>query len=283
MLVSFVTFASVKGAPGVTTLSLLAACELARRLPGAEGRIVLAECDPSGGDLAPRLGLRGVPGLATLALAARGGLDTELLAAHSQAVPDAEGVRLLAGTAGPEQGRALAWLVEELAELFAAASGPAVVDLGRVRLGDPLTLGLNRAARASLLVSRCDTAAVLHLRSAIESVRKLGLSPSLVAVGNHPYAPEEVAAAAGCDLAGWLPEDAVAIAALGPSARAKRDARSGGGSPAAGPRRDHSASPARRRHRVARDQLAALVDGLGPLLGLSPPPRAWAWSRKAAM
>ena len=272
------TIGSVKGAPGVTTLGLLAAAELARRARQGDHDVLLAECDPSGGDLALRLGLKSVPGIATLALAARRGLTTDLLSEHTQAVPGAPGVRLLAGIAGPEQGRALEWLLEELAGMLAAAARPAVLDTGRLRLDLGASPLVGRLGAASLLVTRGDAGSVLHARSAAETLRRLGAPCELVAIGREPFAPAEVARAAGLPLAGWLPDDDASVRALLPSA--------GGGTGAAlgdGPRRAHSASPARRRQRVARDQVAALVDGLAGRLGLGRTTRAYAWPKGAAI
>src|SRR5262249_61331290 len=79
-----IAVASVKGAPGVTTLAL----GLAALWP--ELGAVLVECDPDGGDLAARFGHHPDPGLASLAAAARTG---------SRAVPLAGHVQRLAGRA----------------------------------------------------------------------------------------------------------------------------------------------------------------------------------------
>ena len=280
---SLVTVGSVKGAPGVTTLSLLVATELGRRIESRRPRVVLVECDTSGGDLAPRLGLPGLPGIATLALAARRGLSTDLVLEHSQAVPGAPHVGLLAGVAGPEQGAAIGWLLGQLGRVLAAHELVAIVDTGRIRVDDPMAVELAHEALVSLLVSRSDPGSVLHLRVAADASRDRGFDPELVVIGDRPYSPSEVARATGLGLVGWLPDDAVATSMLlppGPSDAIARHGNNGRSRPAA--RRDHSATPERRRYRASRDALASIVDALAARLGLSGPSRPWRRGREPA-
>jgi len=96
---SMVAFAAAKGAPGVTT----AAAAVAAVWPAERG-VLLAECDPGGGDLAARFGLPAQPGLVSLAAAARRELDAAMVAQHTQTLPG--GLRVLVGPPGAEQAAA---------------------------------------------------------------------------------------------------------------------------------------------------------------------------------
>ena len=64
--VTIISVCSAKGSPGVTTL----ACALGAVWP-AERRVMVAECDPSGGDIAARFGLSAKRGMTSLILEAR--------------------------------------------------------------------------------------------------------------------------------------------------------------------------------------------------------------------
>lgn len=136
-----ITIVGGKGAPGATTtLAALAA--------GWPAPVVLADCDPAGGDLATGWlgqwvvdgGLRtdrGVLSYATQTRHATAGEPDELIE-HIQVVPPARHVGLLAGLSGPGQHAAVAtagWM--RLAAALAAFRTPsglpadALVDVGR--------------------------------------------------------------------------------------------------------------------------------------------------------
>lgn len=78
---TLIAFASVKASPWVTTTALAIAAGWA---PGQ--RVLLAELDPRGGDLALRFGLAPVKGIATLAVAARRGAQPDLIWQHTQSL-----------------------------------------------------------------------------------------------------------------------------------------------------------------------------------------------------
>ena len=63
---SMVALASAKGAPGVTTTAVALGAVWPRR-------VLVAECDPAGGDLAARFRLPPEPNLVALGMAARHG------------------------------------------------------------------------------------------------------------------------------------------------------------------------------------------------------------------
>ena len=93
---SLLAVASAKGRPGVTTFVEV----LAQLFPA---RVVIADCDPGGGDWLVRPGVLPEPGLMELASAGRRDLGPELIAEHVQRVGDLE---LLVGPAAARQAHA---------------------------------------------------------------------------------------------------------------------------------------------------------------------------------
>lgn len=210
---TLVTVSTVKGAPGGSTVALLLARVVAATLDGGRTS-VLAECDLSGGDLAPRLGLPGVPGVASLALAARHGLTVDVLLAHTQASTGAERLRVLPGIAGPEQGMALSWILGDLGRAFADPSVVAVADLGRLRVGGDHADELRRTATTNLLVTTDDVASLLHARAAVESARQLGTTFEIVVTGERTRRLAQVSGATGADVVGAVRFDRVGLSLL---------------------------------------------------------------------
>src|SRR5215475_11096401 len=98
---ALIAVAADKGAPGVTTTSVALAAVWPRP-------VLLAECDPAGGDLVYRLPgpdgglLDRRRGLLSLAVAARHGLQPQHIGEHSQKLGG--GLDLLAGVTSAEQG-----------------------------------------------------------------------------------------------------------------------------------------------------------------------------------
>lgn len=75
-----VALCSFKGSPGVTTSALaMAACSPSGVQP------IVVECDPAGGDIFARFRLEPVPGLVSLAAAARRSVGPGVLGQHTQA------------------------------------------------------------------------------------------------------------------------------------------------------------------------------------------------------
>ena len=83
---------SLKGSPGVTTLS----CLLAATWPTA-GPVTVVEADRAGGDLAARFGLSSTVGWSSLAAAARRGGEDSPLEPHLQLLPGGLAVLVSAG------------------------------------------------------------------------------------------------------------------------------------------------------------------------------------------
>src|SRR3984885_11675255 len=132
---ALIVIAADKGAPGVTTTALALAAVWPRP-------VLLAECDPSGGDLVYRFpaaqggSLDPRRGLVTLAGAARRGLHPGQLWEHTQKM--AGGLDVLTGVTNAEQGAGLGTLWGPLGGLFAAMSGGDVIaDCGRLGADGP--------------------------------------------------------------------------------------------------------------------------------------------------
>ncbi len=200
---SLVALCSAKGSPGTTTVSLLLARELARRL-GRTGGVCLLDADPDGGDVAVRLGLDPVPGAGTLALAGRHGIDDGLLLAHSQRTTTLPGVAVVAGISGRAQQATLDWLVRPLADAAVRSPLQLVVDLGRIAAGGPASVLLERAGEV-LVVCRSDTASVVHTRSALIRLRAQGIAARAVVAARDDRVAEEVSMALGHPVAGVVP------------------------------------------------------------------------------
>lgn len=210
---TLVTVSTVKGAPGGTTVALLLARRFAESRRRQGGTPVLAECDLSGGDLAPALGLLGVPGMASLAVAARHGLTEELLTGHAQVSSSLPDLRLLLGIAGPEQGAALSWMWRDLARLLSSPSLVAVADLGRCGIDDRQG-ELCRAAGANLLVTTDGVAALLHARAAVESAERDGCPLALVVTGVRRRRLSQIAEVTGAEVLGAIRYDPRAVSGV---------------------------------------------------------------------
>ncbi len=200
-------------------------------------RVLLAECDPAGGDVNAGL-LRGAQpagGLLDLALATRRGLTPAQFWDHTVTLSEDGTVRLLPGLADPAQHPALtpAWplLIRMLhaldlpaptgsAESAAAAGWDVLADCGRLAPCTPM--GLLGAADLVLLVLRPRLAHVAHTRSRLSALRgqianhsgSLPPELKLLLVGTSPYPAAEVATALDLPVAGVLADDPPAAAVL---------------------------------------------------------------------
>lgn len=206
-----VSLASVRGAPGVTTTTLL----LASALP--DGLVVEADLD--GGVLAIRYGLGREPGLTTFA--AGGSDDDGGWRAHAQ---DAGGVPVLVGPDAPGASASL-WRTagERVTHKLVAADGVAVVDAGRLRAPVPIVAASDLLA---VLVNPVadQLVAVTHLvPSLCQAVRgRVGI----VLVGDGPYRAVDVESSVGVSVLGELPHDPDAAEALRVGGTRSRLARS---------------------------------------------------------
>lgn len=209
---SLVALAADKGSPGVTT----AAVALAAVWPRPA---LVAECDPSGGDLSMRLhgpgGAALQPGRGLLSYAAAVRRGAAPLRDHLQ---EAEGgLSVLLGLQTAEQGAGLAGLWPGIATgLAQERSADVVADCGRLGPTSP-TVDVLRRADLVLLLTRPAVDAVVHLRDRLAvllpqlSADRSGRTPD---VGVLVVAPVRHASAAG-EVAGVLEQSSVPVPVLG--------------------------------------------------------------------
>jgi Flp pilus assembly CpaE family ATPase len=200
--------ASAKGSPGVTTAAL--ALAVTWPLPT---HVTIVEADPAGGDLAAWLDLPLQPGLVSLAAAGRRTIETGLLDQHLQAVPGSDQVAVLCGPVAAEQAHAaLASLRDRLLDVVRLYPGVTIVDCGRLDPASP-ALRFFEQADQRIVVCRPSLAAIHHLQARLRSLA--GDAPRLLAVGDAPYAADELARACGIGLLGSIALDLNAASTLG--------------------------------------------------------------------
>jgi MinD-like ATPase involved in chromosome partitioning or flagellar assembly len=158
---ALIAVASDKGAPGVTTTALA----LASVWPGP---VLLAECDPAGGDLVFRFpaadGRQLDPrrGLLSLAVAGRRDYQQQQVWQHTQKIHG--GLDVLLGVTNAEQGAGLSTLWGPLGRMLAALPGTDVIaDCGRLGPEGPF-YDLLAEADAVLLVTRPELGDIIRLR-----------------------------------------------------------------------------------------------------------------------
>lgn len=195
---------SAKASPGVTTAALL----LAAALPESA---LLVEADGDGGSLGARFGLRDEPGLRTLAVRARRGLEPASVIDHTQPIGD---VPVLVGPASAEEASAvLCTLAESMGEAMRAIGHTTIVDAGRARPNGP-AWPLVSCASLRLVICRPRLDEFRPAASLVAELQRDGRPVGLLCVGAGPYSPNEFAAEAGAELWGVLPDDARAAASL---------------------------------------------------------------------
>jgi len=205
---TIVAFASIKGAPGMTTL----ACLVGATWP--EGRkVMVVECDPSGGDLAARFRLSSRIGWPSLISAARRSEPDTPIESHLQQLPG--GLDVLIGTTGRESSDTDVDMVTVLAAASSSSEGPwdVLVDLGRLLpmassatnwldISDVVVIGL-----------RGDAASVMQVRERRETrLSQWGDRLALVVVGTHCHSSAEIEGFTGIPVLGEIPSDAQAAA-----------------------------------------------------------------------
>src|ERR1700722_11022725 len=186
---ALIAVAADKGAPGVTTASVALAAVWPRP-------VLLAECDPAGGDIAYGLpGADGTPldprrGLLSLAVAARRGLQPDQVWPHAQKLHG--GLDVLAGVTSAEQGAGLEALWDTVGGLLARIpQADVIADCGRLGRDGPF-YDLLAQAEAVVLVTRASLAEVIRLRdratalaSALQRRGRPGARIAVVMVADH--------------------------------------------------------------------------------------------------
>jgi hypothetical protein len=213
---------SAGGSPGVTTSALALAL-------GWPSQVILAECDPSGGDILAGLFAGHLPasrGLLSLAFDAGRGPDAAARALWPQLIEldDARQRLLLAGISDPRQGAGLASAWPALAATFSSLPADVIADCGRLDAGEG-PLAVLAAARVVVLVLRPTLRQVASARPRIEMLGQLldGLQRvRLLLAGQGGQAPGDIARALRVPIAGALPYDRKAASVLSDGAGSRR-------------------------------------------------------------
>jgi MinD-like ATPase involved in chromosome partitioning or flagellar assembly len=158
---ALIAIAADKGAPGVTTTALALASVWPRP-------VLLAECDPAGGDLAYRFpaasggNLDPRRGVLSLGVAARRGIAPNQVWEHVQKLYG--GLDVLTGVTNAEQGTGLNVLWGQIGRVLAnVPQADVIADCGRLGAEGPVYDLLAEAA-VVLLVSRTELGDVIRLR-----------------------------------------------------------------------------------------------------------------------
>ena len=158
---ALIAIAADKGSPGVTTTSVALAAVWPRP-------VLLAECDPAGGDLVYRLPggdgqrLDSRRGLLSLAVAARRGLRPHQVWEHVQKLRG--GLDVLTGVTSAEHGAGLEALWGSVGAVLAALpQADVIADCGRIGVDGPYYDFLAHAA-AVVMITRATLGEVVRLR-----------------------------------------------------------------------------------------------------------------------
>ncbi len=203
-----VAFASIKGAPGMTTL----ACLVGATWP-EDRKVMVVECDPSGGDLAARFRLSSRIGWTSLISAARRSEPGILIESHLQQLPG--GLDVLVGTTGSQASELSRSLVTILAGASSSSHGPwdVLVDLGRLRPGDSNAGNWLDIADVVVIGLRNDAASVVQVRERrMADLSQWSDRLGLVVIGSHCYSSSEIEKFTGSPVLGEIPFDAQAAA-----------------------------------------------------------------------
>jgi len=203
---SLIAWIGVKGAHGASTGALAVAGVWPR-----DRKVLFAELDPAGGDVAARFGLSPDPGVVQLGAGFRHALCPDEIWSHTQTLPG--GVPVLVGPASAQQGHALGQLWEHLGPVLAGLPGTDVIaDCGRLEPGAP-SAAIARHADLIVVAARPTLEGVAHLRARLGA--PTGPAPvGVVLEGGHPYSAAEVEATVGGKVIGVLPRDERAAAML---------------------------------------------------------------------
>lgn len=223
---TMIALCSAKGSPGVTVTAL--ALTLTASRP-----VVLAECDPVGGDITSGY-LREVPlaerGIGQLTTSLHRGTLAEdawgQLVDLAPAPATALTRLLLPGLADPQQavrwaetrrpGDRAGWaqLADVLTRSETAARYDVIADCGRLSAAHPPSAILAAADRV-LLVVRPELPSMRAAAVALTALRAEDRPPvSLIVIGDRPYGRREITEHLGIDIAAHLPMDAATAAAL---------------------------------------------------------------------
>lgn len=199
---------SAGGAPGVTT----AALALTLTWPSP---VIVAECDPGGGDILAGLLAGHVParrGLMELAIDAgrSPAAATASLPGQLVSLDESQHRMVLPGLTDPRQSAGLAAAWPGLASALAAQPADVIADCGRLDASPDAPLAVLAAARLAVLVLRPSLRQVWAARSRVDMLASLLGDPARLALlltGPGSYSRQEITQALGLPVTAVLPDD----------------------------------------------------------------------------
>jgi hypothetical protein len=214
---------SAGGAPGVTTTALALALTWPRH-------VMVAETDPSGGDVLAGFFAGHVEGDRSLLRVAYDATTVEAAAAAvaDQLVPfDSAGTRmLLPGLPDPRHAATLSMTWHLLAGALAAQPADVLADCGRLD-GGPGQEQVLRVAAKIVMVLRPTLRQVAAARPRVEMISQLSSRADcrlgVLLTGSGPLSPREISAALSVPVLGKLPDDPKAAHLLSDGAQQRRD------------------------------------------------------------
>jgi hypothetical protein len=220
--VSLYALVSAGGSPGVTTTALA----LALAWPS---QVIVAECDPSGGDILAGLFAGHLPssnGLLPLAMEAGRGADAAASALWRELtdLDDERSRLLLAGISDPRQAAAIAPSWPALAATLAAVPADVLADCGRVDAA-PAIAPVLTAASLIVLVLRPSLRQISKARQRIELLTDiLGSTKRLVILlaGEGTHSARDLAKVLEVPVAASLPHDRKTAGVLSDGAGGRR-------------------------------------------------------------
>jgi len=188
---ALIAIAADKGSPGVTTTAVALAAVWPRP-------VLLAECDPAGGDLVYRLPggdgqrLDARRGLLSLAVAARRGLQPHQVWEHVQKLRG--GLDVLTGVTSAEQGAGLEALWGSVGAVLAALpQADVIADCGRIGVDGPYYDFIAHAA-AVVMITRATLGEVVRMRertaavaAAVHRRGRPGTRAAVVVIADHRH------------------------------------------------------------------------------------------------
>ncbi len=206
-----VAFASVKGAPGVTTLACLVGAAWS-----AERAAMVIECDAGGGDLASRHCLASRIGWPSLVAASRRMRCDGPIEPHLQQISG--GLDVLVGARQLPSAEVMREMIPSILRSESISSGAVrdvIVDLGRISYRDRGAEAWLDQADSVVLCARADGSSLVHVRDRLLSdLSRWRNRVGLVVVGSHQYTRAETERFTTVPVLVELPFDSRSAAAI---------------------------------------------------------------------
>ena len=203
-----VSFCSLKGAPGITTL----ACLVGATWP-APRRVMVVECDSSGGDLATRFQLSAKVGWTSFCGPARRAESSISIEPHLQQLPG--GLDVLIGNVGTDGGDAVRSIAALLASAESSPGGEwdVLIDLGRIAAGDGRSVTCLGQSDAIVIGLQGDAPSAMHVRENVPRLfGRFADRVGLAVIGGGGYSSAEIEEFTGIPVIIEVPSDPMAAA-----------------------------------------------------------------------